>query len=177
MKNVIKKVIGGLAASFLLCGVSWSGAGSVTEELAVVQAIAKILNGEASQPFDYLYFESDFTAKKNVAASLSDPDRTQFCGLSREESLAMVKEITFLNMEPVEIDKSVAQQVGLGIGHKQYERFRYLRLSRVVFAEDKQRAWLAADLNGQSGAIYKLDLINGEWSKTARCGGWVKASD
>ena len=48
---------------------------------------------------------------------------------------------------------------------------------RVVFADDQQQAWLAADLNGESGAIYKLDKVGGEWSRTARCAGWVKAVD
>jgi hypothetical protein len=161
----------------LLTAVARPGPGALAEELAVVQAIAKLLNGESSTPYDYLYFESDFSAKKNVTASLSDPDRTQFCGLSREEGLALIKKITFLSMEPVEYDKAIAKDAGLALGHKQYERFRYLRVSRVVFAEDQQQAWLAADLNGESGALYKLDKVNGEWSRTARCGGWVRATE
>jgi hypothetical protein len=166
-----------LVSMSLFATAARPGAGAVTEELAVVQAIARILATETSRPYDYLYFESEFSARKNVAASLADPDRTQFCGLSRDEGLALVKEITFLNMEPVEFDKAVAKQAGLGVGHKQFERFRYLKVSRVVFAADQQQAWLAADLNGESGALYKLDKVGGEWSRTARCGGWVRAAD
>ena len=37
-----------------------------------------------------------------------------------------------------------------------------------------QHAWLAADLNGESGAMFRLDKVSGEWNKTARCGGWMK---
>ena len=166
-----------LVSTLLFASVARPGTGAITEELAVVQAIAKILVEESTRPYDYLYFESEFSARKNVAASMSDPDRTQFCGLSREQGLALVREITFLNMEPLEYDKSVAKQAGLGIGHKQFERFRYLKFSRVVFAPDQQQAWLAADLNGESGALYKLEKVGGEWNRTARCGGWVKAVD
>jgi hypothetical protein len=91
--------------------------------------------------------------------------------------MALIKEITFLNMEPVEFDKSVARDAGLVIGHKKFPKFRYLRLSRVAFGADEQRAWLAADFNGEGGAVYRLDRINGEWRRTARCGGWVRAGD
>jgi hypothetical protein len=162
---------------FLFAAAARPDTGAVSEELSVVQAIAKALATESAQPYDFLYFESDFSARKNVAASLADPDRTQFCGLSRDEGLALVKQITFLNMEPLAFDKNVARVAGLGIGHKQFERFRYIRVSRVVFAPDQQRAWLAADLNGESGALYRLDKIGGEWSRAARCGGWVRAVD
>ena len=77
----------------------------------------------------------------------------------------------------MEFDKSAARQAGLRIGHKKLPRFRYLMLSRVVFASDNQRAWLAVDLNGETGAIMRLDKINGQWNKTHRCGGWVKAAE
>jgi hypothetical protein len=161
--------------SLLFSGASRAGAGAITEELAVVQALAKLLNDEAAARFDFLYHESDFSARKNVTASLTDPDRTQFCGLTRDQGLALVREITFLDMEPVEFDKAVAKVAGLGLGHKQMERFRYLRVSRVVFGPDSSQAWVAADLNGESGAVYRLDKVNGAWSRTSRCGGWVKA--
>jgi hypothetical protein len=177
MKTNNTKILTAFLFTLLVAAVARPGPAALNEELAVVQAIAKLLNGASSQPYDYLYFESDFTAKKNVTASLNDPDRTQFCGLSREEGLALVKKITFLNMEPLEFDKTIAKEAGLALGHKQYERFRYLRVSRVVFAYDQQQAWLAADLDGESGALYKLDKVNGEWSRTERCGGWVRATE
>ena len=176
MKTTICRVVSGL---LLACvgGAAWPGAGAVTQELAVVQAITRILASESSRPYDYLYYESDFSGRKHVAASLADPDRTQFCGLTRDEGLALVKEITLLNLEPLEYDKSVARVAGLELGHKRFARYRYIRLSRVVFAPGNQQAWLAADANGESGAIYRMEKINGEWSRTARCGGWVKATD
>lgn len=167
----------GAVLSVFLCSVARPGAGAVTEELAVVQALASILNGESSMPFDFLYYQSNFSARKNVAASLSDPERTQFCGLTRDEGMAVVREMTFLNTEPVKFDKSTAKLAGLSIGHKQIERFRYIRVSRVVFGTDSTQAWVAADLNGESGAVYRLDKTNGKWSRTARCGGWVRAVD
>lgn len=176
MKTTSTRIISGLVSLFLFGATAHPGTGALTEELAVVQAIARLLNEQSRRPYDYLYFESEFSAKKNVAASLADPDREQFCGLSRDEGMALVKQITFLNMEPLEFDKATARDAGLSLGHKQYERYRYLKLSRVVFAADQQKAWLAADLNGESGALYKLEKVGAAWSMTARCGGWVKAS-
>ena len=76
--------------------------------------------------------------------------------------------------EPVEFDKAVAKAAGLSLGHKKLERFRYLTLSRVVFAPDKQRAWLAVDLNGESGAVFRMDKVGNGWNKAARCAGWVR---
>jgi hypothetical protein len=148
------------------------GAGAVTEELAVVQAIATILNKDAKSPYDFLYFESDFTASAHVASSMANPDRTQYCGLTREQGQALVNEIASLSSKPVEFDKQVAKAAGMAIGHKKLDRFRYLTLSRVP---DKEHAWLAVDLNGESGAVLRLDKTSGGWSKSARCGGWVKA--
>jgi hypothetical protein len=161
----------------LLAAARVAGAGAATEELAVVQVVAKLLAGETTRPYDYLYFESVFSARKHVVASMSDPDRTQFCGLSRDEATMLVKQISFLNTEPVEFDKRVAKDAGLSLGHKQFPKFRYLKLSRVVFGSDNLRAWLAADLNGESGALYRLDKVNGAWNASARCAGWVKAGE
>ena len=152
-----------------------AGTAMVGEELAVIQAMAAIMNHESVKPFDFLYFESDFGARPHIASSMSNPDRTQFCGLSREEGLKLVNQLAQINSDPVEIDKQVAKAAGLAIGHKRLERFRYLTLSRVVFAPDKQHAWLAADLNGATGAIYRMDFVDGAWTKSERCGGWVRA--
>ena len=176
MKTKLARLVSGFVV-MIFCGAAWAGTGAVAQELAVVQALAKILVEESPRPYDYLFHESSFAAKKHVATSMADPDRTQFCGLSREAGMALVKEISFLNMEPLEFDKSVARDVGLGLGQKMFPKFRYLRLSRVVFDAEARLAWLAADLNGESGAVYRLDRINGVWSRTARCGGWVKALD
>jgi hypothetical protein len=151
-----------------------AGAALIGEELAVVQAMAAIMNRDAARPFDFLYFESDFSARAWVSSSMDNPDRTEFCGLTREQAQSMVRELTHLSGERVEFDKSVAKAAGLNLGHKRLERFRYLTLSRVVFTPDKQRAWLAVDLDGAKGAIYRMDKVNGEWAKTARCGGWLK---
>jgi hypothetical protein len=45
----------------------------------------------------------------------------------------------------------------------------------VVFDPTNQHAWLAVDLGGVSGAIMRMDKVAGQWSKTARCGGWMKS--
>jgi hypothetical protein len=164
-----------LAALFLTAGVARPGVALPGEELAVVQAMAVIINRDAPRAFDFLYFESDFSAEPYVASSLANPDRTQFCGLSRERAQTLVAELSSLTAQRVAFDKSVAKSAGMSIGEKKLARFRYLTLSRVLFAPDMQRAWVAADLNGESGAVFRLDKVAGAWSKTARCGGWVKA--
>ena len=167
----------GIAALFMAVSAT-TFADSVSEkELEVIEAMAAILNRDAAGSYDYLYFESDFSAGSHIASSLSNPDRTQFCGLTRTEAQSLVSELETVSAKPVEFDKSAAKQAGLRIGHKKLPRFRYLMLSRVIFAPDNQRAWVAVDLNGETGAIMRLDKINGQWNKTHRCGGWVKAPE
>jgi hypothetical protein len=147
------------------------------EELAVIQAMAAIANQDAGQSYDYLYFESEFPASPHVASSMSNPDRTSFCGLTRDAAQTLVTELTTVTAKPVEFDSSLAKPAGLRIGHKKLPRFRYLTLSRVVFAPGNQKAWVAVDLNGESGAVMRLDKVGGQWSKAARCGGWVKLAE
>jgi len=36
------------------------------------------------------------------------------------------------------------------------------------------QAWVAIDQNGETGALMRLEKVNGQWSKTARCAGWIK---
>jgi hypothetical protein len=163
-----------LLSCALAAGAAWSGNGVVGEELAVVQAMASSINHETGGIYDYLYFESDFSTGSNIASSMSNPDRTQFCGLTREEAATLVTELKMINSEPVEFESSVAKPAGLKIGRKKLPRFRYLFLSRVIFAPDNQHAWLAVDLNGESGAVMRLDKVDGQWSKAARCAGWIK---
>jgi hypothetical protein len=153
------------------------GNGVVGEELAVIQAMASAINQEAHWPYDYLYFESDFSAGKNIESSMENPDRTEFCGLTRPEAEVLMTELKHLSTDPIEFENEVARPAGLKVGHKKLPRFRYLFLSRVVFAPDNRRAWLAVDLNGESGAIMRLDKIDGQWSKAARCAGWMKAPE
>lgn len=175
MKTPTKIVLKGLLVSLLLApGAARSQNGANGEELAVVQAMATILNEDARLPFDYLYFESEFPASPFVATSMSNPDRTEFCGLSRDDAQSLVGKLVELTEKPIEFDNALAKPAGLRIGNKKLPRFRYLMVSRVVFAPDLNQAWVAVNLNGMSGAVMRLDKIEGRWSKTARCGGWYK---
>jgi hypothetical protein len=173
MKTSILRLFPVLA--LLAAGVARPQASLVGEELGVIQAMATILNREAESPFDFLYFETDFSASPYVESSLENPDRTQFCGLTREEGMSVVATLAQLSHDdPLEFDKTIAKPAGLKIGHKKLPRFRYLKLSRVVFGPGSRHAFIAVDLNGSTGALMRLDKINGQWSKTARCGGWIK---
>ncbi|HEX5162031.1 MAG TPA: hypothetical protein VFV88_09925 [Steroidobacteraceae bacterium] len=172
-----------IASSILRAGLLMLVAGSATrasepvlgEELEVVQSLAAIINNDAGQSFDFLYFESDFSTSAHVSSSISNPDRTQFCGVTRVQAQAVVSELQALTSSPVEFDNNVAKPAGLKVGHKKLERFRYLMVSRVIFWPDNQHAWLAVDQNGETGALLRLEKINGQWNKTARCGGWIKS--
>ena len=145
-------------------------------ELEVIEAMAAILNRDASESYDYLYFESDFSAGSHIASSPTRtarsfvasrvPRRNRWSPNSRRSARS-----------PWNSTNHAARQAGLRIGHKKLPRFRYLMLSRVIFAPDNQRAWVAVDLNGETGAIMRLDKIDGQWNKTHRCGGWVKAPE
>jgi hypothetical protein len=174
----LSRLSGALVTMLLAAGaVAPAAEGVVSEELAVIQAMAAIVNDDAGQTYDYLYFESDFPASPHVASSMSNPDRTQFCGLSRDAAQSLVDELTAVTTKRVEFDASLAKMAGLKIGHKKLPRFKYLTLSRVVFAPSNQQAWLAVDLNGETGAIVRLDKVGGRWNKAARCGGWVKLAE
>ena len=175
MKNKMKIVLAGLPLMLMLtAGVARAGNAAVGEELAVVQAMATIANRDARISYDYLYFESEFPASPIVANSMSNPDRTDYCGLSRDDAQSLVAKLAELTSKPVEFDNALAKPAGLRVGHKKLPRFRYLILSRVVFAPDLNQAWVAVDFNGMSGAVIRLDKIEGQWSKTARCGGWFR---
>jgi hypothetical protein len=176
MKTKMKIVTKGLPLLLLLAAAATrAGDGAIGEELAVVQAMATLANRDARVSYDYLYFESDFPASPIVANSMSNPDRTEYCGLSRDDAQSLVTKLVELTAKPVEFDNSLAKPAGLRVGHKKLPRFRYLIVSRVVFAPDLNQAWLAVDFNGMSGAVMRFDKIEGRWSKTARCGGWLRA--
>jgi hypothetical protein len=166
-----------LVVALVASSAVFPGNGVVGEELAVIQAMASAINQETKGVYDYLYFESDFSTGTNVESSLSNPDRTQFCGLSRPEAEVLMAELKQVNATPVEFESEAAKPAGLRLGRKKLPRFRYLFLSRVVFAPDYRRAWLTVDLNGESGAIMRLDKVDGRWSKAARCAGWMKAPE
>jgi hypothetical protein len=166
-----------LVVALVASTAAFAGNGAVGEELAVIQAMASTINQETRGIYDYLYFESDFSTGSNVESSMDNPDRTQFCGLTRPEAGVLMSELKQINSSPLEFQSEVAKPAGLKVGRKKLPRFRYLFLSRVVFAPDNQRAWLAVDLNGESGAIMRLDKIDGQWSRAARCAGWIKAPE
>lgn len=176
----MKKISMQLSRVVVLClmaNVAQPAAGIAGEELAVLQAMAAIVTRDAPRPYERLYFESEFEGAPFVASSLENPDRNQFCGLSRPEALQMVYELETVTAKRVEFDKTIATSAGLKLGHKKNPRFPYIILSRAVFGPGMQYAWVAVELNGSSGAIIRLDKVGGEWKKTYRCGGWMKAED
>ena len=158
----------------LVANVARPGVAVVGEELAVMRAVAGIVNREATRPFENLYFVSEFAGASFVATSLENPDRNQFCGLTRPEALTIVYELKAASDRPVQLDKETAKSAGLKIGRWKDPRFPYVVLSRVLFGPGNQYAWVAVELNGKAGAVVRLDKVDGEWKKTSRCGGWVK---
>lgn len=177
MKTSFARVLVLMTAILLGITTAWS-ADSSSEELAVWQAMAaQITRDNASKPYKQLYFMSDFESAWMVSSSMSDPTRNDYCGLSQPEAQALVDQLKTLSAEAVELDASIAEQNDLKPGHKKYPRLHYVALSRVVFDPSGQRAWLAVDLNGTSGSIMRLDKLDGQWSWTSRCGGWLKPLD
>jgi len=147
------------------------------DERAVLQAIAGIINQEASRPYERLYFETRFDGAPFVASSLTNADRATFCGVSREEALKLVSRIQKLGSQRVEIDKELANTAGFKLGEKKNPRFPYVILSRVIFGPGKLNAWVGVEMNGVSGSIMRLDKVGDAWNKTDRCGGWLKAQE
>jgi hypothetical protein len=154
-------------------------ADALGEEPAVWKALAEfIASDNTSRPFKVLYFQSDFEIAPLITSSMADPTRKEYrdlCGLSVSDAQAMVSQLQAVNAEPVMFEESVAEPAGMKIGKKKAPRARYVALSRVVFDPSNQHAWLAVDLGGVAGSIMRLDKVAGQWSKTARCGGWVRS--
>ena len=169
-------VISSIACALLtLATVARPAAGLIGEELAVVQAMAAIITRDAERPYENLYFASEFNGAPFVMTAIENPDRNDFCGLTREGALHMVNELEIATSTRVQFDRETAKVAGLKLGKRKDARFPYLVLSRPVFGPGREYAWVGVELNGSRGAVMRLDKINGEWTKTSRCGAWVKS--
>ena len=178
-KKFLRRAVALSCAFTLVVSSAWPADNAVGEELAVWQSMAEfIARDNASRPFKQLYFQTDFESAPLVTNSMADPTRREYkdlCGLSTAEAQAMVAQLQAVNAAPVAIQESIAEPAGFKIGKKKKPGARYVALSRVVFDPSIQHAWVAVDLSGTAGAIMRLDKVAGQWSKTARCGGWLKA--
>ena len=167
------------SALLMMLSATSPAADSLAEEPAVWKALAEsIASDSTSRPIKVLYFQSDFEIAPLITSSMADPTRKEYrdlCGLSVSDAQAMVSQLQAVNAEPVMFEESVAEPAGMKIGKKKAPRARYLALSRVVFDPSNQHAWLAVDLGGVAGSIMRLDKVAGQWSKTARCGAWVRS--
>jgi len=177
MQNSIPRSWCAVALLLMVSDVARSADAVAGEERAVLQAIAAIVNQDTTRPYERLYFETQFGGAPHVASSLTNADRANFCGLPREDALALVGKLQKITARRVELDKEMAKSAGLKLGEKQNPRFPYVVLSRVVFGPENQHAWVAIELNGSAGAILRLEKVGGEWKKTDRCGGWLKVEE
>lgn len=162
----------------LVVNAAWPAGTAVAEEPAVWRATLEfIARDNASRPFKFLYFQSDYENVPLVTSSMADPGHREFkdlCGLSASDAKAMVAQLQAVNADPVIFEEAVAEPAGLKIARKKSPK-RYVALSRVVFDPTHQHAWLAVDLGGLKGAIMRVDKMGGQWSRTDRCGGWMKS--
>jgi hypothetical protein len=162
-------------ALLTLANVARPAAGLIGEELAVVQAMAAFIAHDGRRPYENLYFASEFDGAPFVMIAIENPDRNDFCGLTREGAMQMVNELGIATSTRVQFDKETAKAAGLRLGRRKDVRFPYVVLSRPVFGPGKEYAWVGVELNGSRGAVMRLDKINGKWTKTSRCGAWVKS--
>jgi hypothetical protein len=159
-------------ASWSMRAYAWPQ-GVAGDELAVWQATAAAIATEhADSPLKLWYYQSDFTASTFIASAMSDPDKPDYCGLTVPESKAMITQLKAISVVTIVLDSEIAEAAGFKLGTKKNPRFPYFALSRVVFDEAKDSAWVSVELNGQKGSILRFDKIDGQWLKTARCGGW-----
>jgi hypothetical protein len=161
------------ALTSLPASAVWPPPKAEGDELAVWQAMAGTIAKESeTRPYKLWFAESDFSSQTFIASALADPDKEQFCGLSSTEVKNVVTQLKSASLEPVQLDSDVAEAAGYKIAHKKNPRFRYIAMSRVVFDPSRQKAWLSVELNGERGAIVRLDKVDGQWSRTSKCGGW-----
>ena len=177
MQNPVSRFLCAVPFMLMTVDVAWSAAPVAGEERAVLQSLAALVNLDTTRPYERLYFETEFGGAPHVTSSLKNADRSSFCGLSREDALALVAKLQKITAARVVLDKEMAKSAGLKLGEKKNPRFPYVILSRVVFGPGKMSAWVAIELNGSSGAIMRLDKVGDVWSKTDRCGGWIKAEE
>ena len=149
------------------------------EEPAVWKALVEFLAADsASKPFRQLYLHSDFETAPLVTSSMADTTRREYkdlCGLSNSDAKAMVAQLQAVNSESVPFEQSIAEAGDLKLTKKKVPKARYVALSRVTFDPTNQYAWLAVDLSGTAGSIMRLDKVAGRWTRTAKCGGWVRS--
>jgi hypothetical protein len=152
---------------------------ALQEEPAVWKAMVEFLaTDNASKPYRQLYLQSDFETAPLITSSMADPTRREYkelCGLSNSDAKAMVAQLQAVNSESVPFEESVAEAGNLKLVKKKSPKSRYVALSRVTFDPTNQYAWLAVDLSGGQGAIMRLDKVGGQWTKTAKCGGWMRS--
>jgi hypothetical protein len=167
------------AAALTMIATPARPAGALEEEPAVWKAMVEFLaTDNASKPFRQLYLQSDFDTGPLVASSMADTTRREFrdlCGLSSADAKAMVAQLQAANAESVPFEESIAEAGKLKLTKKKVPKARYVALSRVTFDPTHQYAWLAVDLSGTSGAITRLDKVAGQWTRTSKCGGWMRS--
>jgi len=147
--------------------------GVTGEELAVWSVMAAtIASDNAERPYKLWYFKSDFSAANFISIAMNDPEREEFCGLSAQDSQAMIEQLKAAGAAPVVLEESTAAFAGFKLARKKNPRLRYFAMSRVVFNSAIDRAWLSIELNGERGSIARLDKVEGEWKRTSRCGAW-----
>jgi len=161
------------ALTLVNANAAWPPPAAAGEELEVWQAMAGIIaRDNAERPYKLWYFQSDFASASFIASAMTDPDKTDFCGLSSKDVQTMIAELKSASNEPVILDSDVAESAGFKIAHKKNPRMRYFAMSRVIFDAARQRAWLSIELNGERGHIVRLDRVGGEWKRASRCGAW-----
>src|SRR5690242_1898303 len=110
----------------MLSTVARPAAGLIGEELAVVQAMAAIIAHDSERPYENLYFTSEFEGAPFVMVAIENPDRNDFCGLTREGAIELVNELEIATTRRVQFDKETAQAAGLKLGRRKDPRFPYL---------------------------------------------------
>ncbi len=165
----------GLASLLLLvCAGVRADQGTGDEERAVWKAAATALAAEGVRTHKpkTLFNKSDFS-EASLMVSFAKDSLSDFCGLTGQASTAMSNELKAVNKEAITFDDELAEGTGLKLTSKRESRRYYVALSRVVFDPTRSSAWLAVDLNKVAGAVIRMDKIDGQWTKTAECGGWL----
>src|SRR3982751_5183124 len=124
-KNVSRTATIAGAVLMFMASVARPGTVLVGEELAVLQAMAAIVARDASRPLELLYWELEFEGAPFVTVSLENPDRDQFCGLTRPEAMKVVQALVDVSSIHAKFDKTTAKAAGLRLGRRKDPRFPY----------------------------------------------------
>ena len=116
---------------------------------------------------------TSFPKFPNAVSQLSKAAESGFCGLNPGEAEELVRKLVTLNSKETSTRSIFKNDSLFRLTNTRPKVGDHLGISRVVFSEDRQTAYLNLDIGGMAGAIIKMRLEKKEWRYDVGCAEWV----